>query len=350
MAGYNDVLNPPRDYKEGVIQALVTGKEFPDFTPDLTKGSAPDMLAELFLHRDFTDIDHVMNLQYERFGALDEDLFWSAIGYIGRHEYQTSNDDFTKLMKASRLHPFEIPGEHIFAAWKVANERYFKDAIEYCKSIIAPGVTEYTFESLQDVFTKVLDFSGLSEKGWQAGLYERTNFISIAKSKKKILIGHVTVSLSQSRLIGLILHEVYIHSLWSEHVVDRNTDYEEGIGTLIEQLMLREFHPLRMYRFLAICLAVGLDGQKRTMREVYELLCEIRRVLRPDDSEEKARLFVAKEVVRVYRNLPPTVPGLVYIRDKNYMENNSKIWSTLSKEGLGAAQFISLVAPWEEKS
>lgn len=349
MSGYNALLNISNDYKNDMLHALVAGGDLPQAINKRRSTAYDDELMDILAKRDFLDVERIMDLQYDYFGSLNEELFWSAVNYVAQHVRGETGSELTTLLQARRGHLAHIPGENLFVDYKRMFEMYFNDYITFCESIIAPGVSQYTSSELRAVFDAVLEWKGLSEKGWRTSIFDRTNFVSIAKSRKKVLIGAAQVQLSRSRLIGLIIHEIGIHIMWSEHNVKADTNHEEGIGTLVEQLMLSKFYPLRMYRFLAICLAVGVDGRQRNMREVYDLLYDIRKILRPDEPTQKAKEFVAKEVLRVYRSLPPTIPGLVYIRDKNYMENNSAIWSSLARKSVTLERFTRLVAPWKEE-
>jgi len=215
--------------------------------------------------------------------------------------------------------------------------------------LLPKDTREYDTRELVQIVTDALKWSGLYTQGWRVAHNHRTNFVSIAKKDKKILIGPSRVRLSSRRLVGLLLHEIYIHALWANrhNNADRDTSIEEGIGTLVEQLTLTTFYPLRMYRFMAICFAIGMDGTPRDMRQTFEILMQVRKVLAVNESDEAARLFIAKEVVRVFRNLPPDIPGLVYIRDKHYLEHNAAIWSTLTEGEPSLKRYVSLVAPWE---
>lgn len=351
MTSYNQVLNGSSQYKTQLIQGLVDNAPLPVYEAVSQSGepSPNASLFDLFKNRDFRDISRIMDLQYEAFGPINEDLFWSILHHVAGQ----AGPDGAQLpiLKQAEQHIQVTPNKKLFRTWQLLHQAYFKSFIAYAKTIIEPGIQIYTNEKLCELINKLLAFEGFDTLGWAATTYQRTNFVSIAKSKKRILIGPHDVQLSRTRLIGLLIHEVGIHIRWAEHA---NHTYpaglEEGIGALVEQLTLPEFHLLRLYRFLAICLAVGVDGSPRAIRQVYKDLLEIRRVLRPEEQEGAAKHFVAKEVVRVYRNLPHDMPGLVYVRDKQYLEHNIEIWGTLAKEEPSLRYFTQLVAPWEGQS
>jgi hypothetical protein len=355
MSGYNNVLNNLPKYKHDLVEALVMGSDFP--FSNVISGSIAlqaardenDPLLGLFERRDFRDVAKIMQLQVQRFGAIDTELFWSVIAYVAAHGRIGEASSLAELARRSAVHVSHIPDDATFMGWHHLHAEYFKDALHYFDSLVPRGVNEYDADQLSGIFTAALEWSGLQGKGWGVALNQRTNFISIAKREKKILIGSSRVRLADRRLVGLLIHELYIHAMWVEHHEEerRDTSVEEGIGTLMEQLTLTTFYPLRMYRFLAICFAAGVDGVVRDMRQTYELLVEVRRVLSLNDDTDTIRRFVAKEVVRVFRNLPPDVLGLVYIRDKHYLEHNAAIWGTLTEGEPTMKRFVSLVAPWE---
>lgn len=352
MSSYNNVLNNNSKRKHALIEALVAGVDLPanDFElNEVLQGDTEDSLLSLFAQRDFSDVKKVMELQSQKFGVIDKELFWSVIAYVAAHGQLSEGTQLEELAQRAAAHVSHIPDDRIFAKWHEFYGAYFKDALHYFDTIVPSGLKEYEPLQLQIIFEAALEWSGLSKKGWRVMQNHRTNFVSIAKSDKKILIGSSRIRLSRQRLIGLLVHELYIHATWSEYYGEgeRDTSREEGIGTLMEQLTLNAFQPLRMYRFLAICFAVGIDGVKRDMRQTFDLLVEVRRALTPSEADEIRRRFIAKEVVRVFRNLPADIPGLVYIRDKHYLEHNAAIWSKLTEGAPTMKRFTSLVAPWE---
>jgi hypothetical protein len=351
MAGYNRALNSSSEYKQTLIEALVINRPFPPFNETTSVTDMQDPLLALFEKRDFKDSSRIMQLQYDTFGSIDTTLFWETIAFIASQGTFAATSPFSVLIRQANARASRIPTGPQFAEWHRLHETYFKDAIACFDTLVKNGVYQYKQTELEEIFKAALAWSGLHDEGWQVEPSDRTNFISIAKNRKAVLIGPSSVRLGSKRLVGLLLHELYIHAYWAEHYKDtlgRDTSSEEGIGTLVEQLTLDAFSPLRMYRFLAICFAVGVDGIPRDMRQTFELLVEVRRALAPHDRPEIVRTFVAKEVARVWRSLPPDKPGLVYIRDKHYLEHNATIWSTLTAGEPSMERYVALVAPWEK--
>jgi hypothetical protein len=357
MASYNHILNNLPEYKHALINALIEGTDLPPYA-DMTQRMATEAVKEahdpllaLFEQRDFADIDKIMQLQYDKFGPLNSELFWAVLAHVSAHGVFTADSPLRPIFEQVLHYPSHIPTNAQFRAWHELHATYYKDAIEHFTTLIPEGMRHYERPELEAIFVKALTWSGLADKGWHVEHSSRTNFVSIAKSRKAILLGPSPARISRARLVGLLLHELYIHARWAEHhkgVTDRDTSAEEGIGTLVEQLTLEEFYPLRMYRFLAICFAAGVDGMRRDMRQTFDLIVEVRHSLAPNDDERSVRTFAAKEVVRVFRSLPPDIPGLVYVRDKYYLEHNAVIWSTLTEGTPSMERYTSLVAPWED--
>jgi hypothetical protein len=291
-----------------------------------------------------------MSLQYDRFGALNEKLFWSVVNFIKAKAGDRPIDGLPVHSGGLNEHSF-APNNELFAKLRGIHYQYYKQFINYAESIVPVGVSNYSNTQLTNIINKVLVHEKLNTAGWSAVSNSNTNFISIARRKKQILVGSDGLSFSRQRMIGLLIHEVAIHAKWAEYYpVNHEVGLEEGVGTLTEQLQLKEYHPLRLYRFLAIYLAAGIDGRARNIREVYQLLLNIRKALKPNENEDKSKLFVAKEVARVYRNLPLDKPGLVYIRDKQYLEYNAVIWDRLHASVPSLSDYEKLVSPWRSKS
>lgn len=351
---YNKILNPTHEYKLQLIEALVQGAPLPDInTPTSIQEATTDPLLDHFSKWQHDDVAATMKLQYDRFGPLQEELFVAIIAYI-----RIQIDERDPLAKSlahitcnysvvSSL----VPTKDLFQEWRKAQAEYYGPVISFLDGIIPKNSTTFTSAQIVEILNKMLEFAGLAKEGWHAATFTRTNLVSVAKSRKRLSVAPHTVKLSKSRLIGLIIHEVYIHALWLEqgiHSVDAAN--EEGTGMLVEQLSLHVFHPLRFYRYLAICFAAGLDGKPRDARQVYELLCMIRSALKPREDTMTSRYFVAKELVRVYRNLPTNLAGLVYIRDKIYVENNAKLWSKLATEEPTQENYSQIVKPTRESN
>lgn len=341
MKSYNSVLNNSTARRDELVSALVLGDPFPKLeSVNSEKTVKTASLLEILQARDFSNINHLIELQTKVFGDINEDLFWLVVHYANDVKENNGNVTIKKLL---------IPSRKVFKQWNQYHEEYFAGFISKAKELIEHNRGSYNNEELCKIINGLLEFTGNDKKGWTVTSHHATNFISVAKERKRILIGPEKVKLSKKRLIGLLLHEIAIHVEWAEHPNHQQSiGNEEAVGTLVEQLSLSDYHPLRLYRFMAICFAVGVDGTPRGMRDTYDKVLELRRILKPKEKKRTAERYVAKEVVRVFRNLPPDRPGLVYIRDKQYFEHNTDLWSSLMKQTPSVEAYELIVKPWKE--
>ncbi len=321
---YNAALNLSANDRAGLVASLESSTNLPPYSPvaTLSHQQGDASLLDMLTRRDFSDISKVMSMQYEKFGGINADLFWSAMQYIVTKDGVSR--ELVEIAKGAKVQYLDIPipDNKLFRRMKGLHNEYFNELIAYSKTVVEPGVHDYTCEQLCNIFSSVLKHEGLDALGWGVAVNEKTNFISIAKRQKRILVSPRTVRYGQGRLIGLIIHEIGVHVRWSENYTSQSLKKaEEGIGTFVEQLTIGDFQLLRLYRFLAICFAAGIDGVARDMRQTHELVLQVRRALKPQETAAASRHFAAKEVVRVFRNLPFDMPGLVYIRDKQYFEH-----------------------------
>lgn len=342
MKSYNYLLNNTATRRDELVSALVSGNPLPVTNSAILRKNnlKSATLIEIFEARDFDNIDHIMNLQTKQFGPINEDLFWLVVHYSNDIKENNGNVTIKNLL---------IPSRKVFKQWNQYHEEYFAGFIAKANELIVHNRGSYTNKELRRIIDGLLQFTANDKNGWTVNNYYATNLISVAKKKKRILVGPEKIKLSKKRLIGLLLHEIAIHVEWAEHPNHRQSiGGEEAVGTLVEQLSLSSYHPLRLYRFMAICFAVGVDGTPRAMRETYNKVFELRRILKPKESKSTSERYVAKEVVRVFRNLPPDKPGLVYIRDKQYFEHNIELWSSLMKQTPGIEAYELIVKPWKE--
>lgn len=329
---YNSIINPTEAYRTALTEALVNGSELPAIDRQQYEQEAyEDELLQAVVAPSI-DAEELMALQKKYFGDIDSGVFASVMAYVDNNMVDSY-----------------APDAQTFQRWHDIHERFYADVIHEINEMTSPGTKERTSAELVEIFTHALQVTGLDQKGWRVILGGKVNLVGVASAKKRIIVTKRNVILSRKRLIGVVIHEVGIHALFAEYHAHRDRDVEEGLGTLVEQLTLSTFHPLRLYRYLAISFAIGMDGTKRTARDTYELLVDMRRQLRPDESVDSSRRFIATELIRAYRTLPTDTPGIVYMRDKKYIEHNAKLWSTLRREAPTLENYQKLVEPWRNE-
>ena len=111
---------------------------------------------------------------------------------------------------------------------------------------------------------------------------------------------------------------------------------EEGIATLKEQLLAGSINDFpRTERYLAIALAVGLDGRPRDFKETFAILRDYKllkkmlkenKYLESDDSVNNSTWNIC---VRVFRGTDCKTPGVCFTKDIIYRNGNIAIWNFL---------------------
>lgn len=87
-------------------------------------------------------------------------------------------------------------------------------------------------------------------------------------------------------------------------------------------------------RYLAACLAVGVDGTPRDFRAVFSLMTDYYTLKFKEDAVvNKAPFRAAWDVcVRIFRGTTGQTAGCIYTKDIVYMEGNIGIWNLLSEK------------------
>jgi hypothetical protein len=199
-------------------------------------------------------------------------------------------------------------------------------------------------EKIRQLFIWALNEIDALDQGWTAVLSKGGSNVLISRHNKKIMIGKDFSPNTVIRAKQLVAHEVFVHvrRVVLHNSISSPVD-EEGVGIIMEQLIVKSFHYKRLMRYLAAALAWGFDGRPRDFKETYEaLLLGFKLVINPSNEQlAKERAFA--ETVRIFRGGVPSVAGAAYIKDKIYFESNLKIWSKLEGKKLTSEQFINMI-------
>ncbi len=137
-------------------------------------------------------------------------------------------------------------------------------------------------------------------------------------------------------------HEIGVHALRAHNGAQTNllilsnglAGYlrgEEGLAAYVQQQVegAREFYGFD--RYLAISLAVGMDGTKRDFRSVFEILRHYYLLLQAaaPGGEERAVNAAWETSVRIFRGTTGTSVGTPFMRDIVYFEGNVGMWNLL---------------------
>jgi len=218
-----------------------------------------------------------------------------------------------------------IPDHAIFAMYKDYFDRYVD--------------TTGQSASLIDELEHALDTTGLMRKGWSLRLMKDASHARVNHHKKTISVGVDYVPRTQKAKKRIAIHEVYGHALRGPQ---QSLAESEGFAILLEQLLDDHFKFRRAYRYLAIALGWGVDGNKRTFREVHEIIWRLM-VIMSRYTVDNAKDYAFHECVRAFRGGRPDIAGMVYLKDTVYLAANSAMWHKLCADKLEYNDFIDII-------
>jgi hypothetical protein len=186
--------------------------------------------------------------------------------------------------------------------------------------------------------------------GWQIVLDTsgvRKRFAVNAKEQKIHVPNDTALSqralpLTVSATEALVQHEVGVHALRSHNGSQQPLRLlslglaayirgEEGLATYVQQQTegATEFYGFE--RYMAISLAIGMDGIKRDFRSVFDIM-EAYFLLHfgtYEDAPVRARKGAWQVCERTFRGSSGRTAGTVYTRDIVYLEGNIGTWNLL---------------------
>ena len=211
------------------------------------------------------------------------------------------------------------------------------------------GETVIGAKEAEVIFKEVLDRYDIN--GWQVVVDKegkRRNF-AINPTIKEIYIPsdralsrrlHV---FTEKRARAVAEHEIGVHVLRASNGSKQSLKLlslglahsiagEEGLASYVQQQSegANEFYGFD--RYMAISLAMGLDGHTRDFRSVFELIEAYYLLTLPADSENirsSARNAAWATCVRIFRGSTGLNNGQVYTRDIIYFEGNINVWNLL---------------------
>jgi hypothetical protein len=198
------------------------------------------------------------------------------------------------------------------------------------------------------LFEEALQTYGITD--WHIVLDEsgvRKRFAVNAKDRKIHVPNDVALSqraypLTVSATEALVQHEVGVHALRSYNGSKQPLKLlslglagyirgEEGLATYVQQQTegATEFYGFE--RYMAISLAIGMDGIKRDFRSVFDIM-EAYYLLHFGayaDAPVRARKGAWQVCERTFRGSTGRTAGTVYTRDIVYLEGNIGTWNLL---------------------
>lgn len=296
------------------------------------------------------NINNYQEIQRQLYGPLDGALF---NGIISRLESMAKNSsdarrktrmsEITKMVKKTGNGRLYLPGPDTFIHYKSLWYEIDGDLHQLLDNIHIHR--KYSPREITALIRDGLDIIGAKRRGWTANLKGRGTKVAVSRYGKRVIVNQDISPKTSLRLKQIIAHELGAHvrrvmALESKLPTRPRSD-EEGLGLLLEQLLAKRFMYKRTMRYLAIGLGYGLDGKPRDFKETYEILWRAMVVMGGDEKTAHERAFY--ETVRAFRGGLPEVAGMVYIKDKVYLESNIALWQFLGRKLLNQQEFEQLL-------
>jgi hypothetical protein len=285
------------------------------------------------------------------YGKIDKDLFWSILQETLDNARQSAGNK-TELREVEKLinlknapkHPnsnfIHIEAESFREAQKLFKKLYSEEVSKLRQTVSAkPVVHRYRHEELIKIFDVLLKYYGLDKQGWSVECSDRTERVMVKQESKKISVSRGSFRLSRARVIGWALHEVAVHVNVRKNIgfhakaLGERRVVEEGLGVFVEQMLFKRFQPVRSLRYIALGLALGVDGKPRSAKEVHEIIWRLRYLGGVTKTKKTSKEYAAKEVIRVFRGVPLNQKGVVITKDRAYIEGNQLIWKHIQQHG-----------------
>lgn len=269
------------------------------------------------------------------YGSLDPHIFHGAMTYMADAAVRLKRQHLLSEVQAKvQWKPIQMykPKPETFLRYRSQLQQIFPTAFN-------PISDGYQAEL---EMKKALADTGLAEKGWRVKLMPHGTGIAISAQRKAVTIGDGFHPRGDRRLQQVIAHEIYGHALRAEFGNKRvSADEEEGLAVVMEQLILQNFYYKRVLRYVALCLAWGVDGTPRDFKDTYAVLRPIAEIICGDP--EDAQTIAFRECVRAFRGGNPAVPGAILTKDKVYLEGNLAVWQKLEENLLDEAKFKAVI-------
>lgn len=283
------------------------------------------------------------------YGGLDKMIFAGIIRHVrilSRRRgpaFKSSFEHLEKSLVEYDNHRLFVPKEETFQHYKHLFPKCFPHLYKTLSGIRV--AEEYSKDEIIETFEKALKSIGADKEGWKVvSSAGGTNIIS-AKYRKKLVVGEHFHPSSTPRFKQIVAHEVGCHI--QRAINDTNPkshaqfeENDEGLAVMLEQLLTSRFTHKRILRYLAICLAIGVDGKPRNFSEVYDILWRAAYIISGDKKRGKKQAFY--EAARAFRGGIPSVAGMVYIKDKIYLESNLLVWEKMEQKLLGINSFRNI--------
>ena len=164
--------------------------------------------------------------------------------------------------------------------------------------------------------------------GWQAITRSGRTSASIAYAQRRIMVPPQVENYSKRRIRKMVIHEIGVHI--QRHLLTRLVPikafrmglpgyepFEEGLAVILAGYLNKQPELRSRMLYVALGLALGLDGHPRNYSQTQDLLEQIISLNhRPDYAKRQAQAIAS----RIFRGTDHQTPGTVFLADKKYLE------------------------------
>lgn len=299
------------------------------------------------------------------YGKPSVDIFYLSINEIKERLEKTENSDnpvvnqtSQELLKLLPVHENDIvvPEKPTQELVNLVHEIFEEEWRELGTSEIPTEAL--TSEVVVQVFEKALKAIGANN--WQVVIDKDRTRVNVSQEQLLIKVPKDRErEIDHLKLKTLVMHEIKRHverRVKGENSklsllglgLDRYVKGEEGVAKVTEQGVegkFKSFATPEMY--LAIGLALGLDGKERDFREVYEILEKhffLKEMRKKESISAQEATKIAKNkawnhCVRAFRGTDCKTKGVAYTKDIVYRDGAIGVWHLLSQDISEAYKF-----------
>jgi hypothetical protein len=202
----------------------------------------------------------------------------------------------------------------------------------------------------------------IDAQGWAAEIEEGGTSLNTSQADRRVYVGSKRAEIKGDELRGLILHEVGVHvyrrvlgeatgnPLLGGKGLSGYYNTEEGLGKFVEQALKEEYKPAGIQYYVLTGLSLGLDGNPRDFRQLFEIEWRQRVVEKLAAGESLNPAIVNKAssaayiaVTRIRRGMPTDVPGATFTKDLAYYNGSMAIWKFLEEKLLSPEEFMTIL-------
>lgn len=279
--------------------------------------------------------------------AEEIDAANQAMGVASGAKEQQIVSEYLDLLPSTKTESRQqyLPQDSTVDHYQQIVKNYFAEVLE---NLDLDDGKEYSPAEMVGYFQQAIDTLGI--EGWVAAIEAGGTNLNTDQANQVMNIGENRKAIKGSTLKGLILHEVGIHVL--RRAKGEETDNpllynlglagyytnEEGLGKFVEQAFAGKASVAGVNHYLNAGFSLGLDGQPKDFREVYEIawrrsiVAEIGQGKTLDEAMiNSAKKAAYNSVFRVRRGFPADVRGVAFTKDLAYFNGTANIWQLMEQ-------------------